>query len=81
MPAPYVPVPHIAARVTDAHKAAVWAALANGARLDLSQLVARTGLPDAIVCEVWAMGYAAGRLRWVDEGVGFRGIERVEVAG
>lgn len=68
----------IAERVTPAHKRAVWAAIAPPARLDLCGIAAATGLDGAIINEIWAEGSAAGRLRLVDQGPGFRWIERVE---
>lgn len=68
----------IAARVTPAHKRAVWDAVAEPARLDLGGIEQATGLSGSIVAEIWAEGSAKGRLRMRDEGPGFRWIERVE---
>lgn len=70
----------IAARVTPAHKRAVWDVIAPPARLGLSGIAAATGLDGAIINEIWAEGSAKGRLRLVDQGPGFRWIERVEDA-
>lgn len=67
----------ITPRVTEAHKRAVWNALPPGTRLPLDEIARLTGIADSIVIEVWSMASAAGALRYVDEGAGFRGIERV----
>lgn len=64
--------------VTDDHKRAVWAALGGGKRLMLEQLADASGVDSAIVSEVWAQGFAAGKLAYQDDGAGFRGIVRVE---
>lgn len=74
---PYQPS-MIAEWVTPEHKRAVWEALAPPARLDLAGIAAATGLHGSIVNEIWAEGSAKGRLRLVDQGPGFRWIERVE---
>lgn len=71
----------IAARVTDAHKRAVWDALAPPARLMLDEIARLTGVPGSIVCEIWAQGRAAEKLRYVDDGCGCRGIERGKPEG
>ena len=76
MSAAYQPT-SITPRVTDDHKRAVWGALPPGERLPLDQIARITGLDLSIVIEVWSMASAAGALRYVDEGAGFRGIERV----
>lgn len=68
----------VAARVTPDHKRAVWAAIVPPARLDLPGIAAATGIDSSIVIEIWAEGSAAGRLREVNQGPGFRWIERVE---
>ena len=70
----------VAARVTPAHTLAFWDAIAPPARLDLTGIAEATGLHSSIVIEIWAEGSAKGRLRLVDQGPGFRWIERVEDA-
>ena len=76
MTAPYQATT-ITPRITDAHKRAVWRALTPPARLLLRELAEVSGVDQAICTEIWAQGHAAGKLRYVDQGVGYRGIERV----
>lgn len=77
MNAPYQPS-SVSARVRPQHKAAFWNAIAPPARLDLAGIARATGLHSSIVAEIWAEGSAKGRLRLVDQGPGFRWIERME---
>ena len=76
MSAAYQPT-SITPRVTNDHKRAVWEALKPPARLMLDEIAERAGVSAGIAAEVWAMAAAKGALRYVDEGAGFRGIERV----
>ena len=79
MTAPYHPST-VAARVTAAHKAAVWRALAPPARLDIGDIARATGIDFAVVAEVVAMAQGAGRCVIHDEKRPGVWIERVEAA-
>ena len=77
MTAPYQPS-SVAARVTAAHKRAIWAAIAPPARLDIGGIARATGIDFAIVAEVVAMAQGAGRCVIRDEKRPGVWIERVE---
>ena len=57
----------IAPRVTDAHKLAVWNAIAPPARLTVDEIAEATGLHPHKVMDVLAAGRLAGRIEIHDE--------------
>ncbi len=63
-------------QITPAAKRAFWATIAPPARLLIGDIARAAGISFAVASEIWAEGLAAGRLRLVDDGPGYRWIER-----